>query len=1101
MKVFDVFDPDLNVHQPFLLEASAGTGKTFSIENIVVRAILDEPKDGKGPLSIKDILVVTFTKAAAKELKSRILANLQKTADHLQKSGDSPENLQKIKKALIEFDLANISTIHSFCYRALAENATVYRMNKNPEDLAADKVWKVLERHFHTRLTNEFYTPTQLNILLKPYQNGITGLSRELIKTIGRGIGFAKMQDNNFHLDQLKTSLAKLKLETFENHAFSYKGLCKGTSKTLNPEYLKALSDLIQDFSFSEDLYTIFSLFSSQNLKVKAKPPEEIITYFDEIHRAFVPSLYALGHFDPLLARLSSECQAALHEEFEESETGDYSFLLLKMERLIAQDEEFRKRLKKRYRMAIIDEFQDTDPLQWKIFKSLFSDGNFPFILVGDPKQSIYAFRSADIYTYLNAAGTISSDSQFLLSTNYRSTPELISALNHLFNAENAPGWIALPYLEKDLPYIPVQAPEAKMLSETAAPALEFLYVESDLKLQEIEELYLFPKFLKEVQEIQKKRGIPLSQIAFLVRDHMQSDRLLQFFQSKNLPAVQMRALKLEKAVILSDLIHLLRAIGSPRRLNFVQIALGTRFFNWTPSDLEQLKDQDHLSKILLHFNQWYQILKRDGIAIALETVLSTHFAKDSSIQEALIESFEGLKRFHELRQLMEWLSNREATEKLSLNALIEELESILSVDHPQQEHMKMRPLVEKEAVQILTLHLSKGLEFEVVFALGIVNRPPIDKGLILVREVVREEENMVLKAVQDDDPAYLDFLEENDAEKSRQLYVALTRAKSKLYIPCIEGWKTPSLGGASPLELWFARLGGPMGSWKDLYARLSCPRLPFLETLATGSPYMTIEKLVPQSCEPFLSQVALPELIAPYSIALDFPKLFTLSFSSLAKAYTKERPVPPPHDFNCHSKTPYTLPAGAYTGELLHEILEELPFSLVRQARNPSDLKNFIHRYTSKTPFESWEDVLSEMIFQAFKTPIKDLGILLEDLTEDQTFREMEFLYPAELANHLPECRHTKGQVTGMIDLFFKLNGKFYLLDWKSNWLGPDPMSYTPQHLKTAMEDNRYDLQAGLYERALKEYLAKVTEEPFETIFGGTIYVFLRAKEGVLTC
>lgn len=1097
MKVFDVFDPNLNVHQPFLLEASAGTGKTFSIENIVVRAILDEPKDGKGPLSIKDILVVTFTKAAAKELKSRILANLQKTADHLQKSGESPENLQKIKKALIEFDLANISTIHSFCYRALSENATVYRMNKNPEDLAADKVWKVLERHFHTRLSNEFYTPTQLNILLKPYQNGITGLSRELIRTIGRGIGFAKSQNNHFHLDQLKAGLPKLKLETFETYAFSYKGLCKASSKTLNPDYLKALSDFIDNFILSEDLYTIFSCFSSSNLKVKAKPPEEIITYFEEVHRTFVPSLYALGHFDPLLARLSSECQAALHQEFEESETGDYSYLLLKMERLIAQDEEFKKRLKKRYRMAIIDEFQDTDPLQWKIFKSLFSHGNFPFILVGDPKQSIYAFRSADIYTYLNAAGTISSDSQFLLSTNYRSTPELISALNHLFNAKSAPGWIALPYLEKDLPYIPVQAPETKLLSENAAPALEFLYVDSDLKLQEIEELYLFPKFLKEVQEIQRERGIPLSQFAFLVRDHMQSDRLLQFFQGKNLPAVQMRALKLEKAIILSDLIHLLRAIGSPRRLNYVQIALGTRFFNWTPSDLEQLKDQDHLSKILLHFNKWHQILKRDGIAIALESVLSTHFVKDTSIQEALIESFEGLKRYHELRQLMEWLSNREATEKLSISALIEELESILSVDHPQQEHMKMRPLVEKEAVQILTLHLSKGLEFEVVFALGIVNRPPIDKGLILVRE----EENMVLKAVQDDDPAYLDFLEENDAEKSRQLYVALTRAKSKLYIPCIEGWKTPSLGGASPLELWLARLGEAECSWRDLYTRLSNPRLSFLEALITRSPYMTIEKLVPQGCEPFLSQVALPELVAPYTIALDFPKLFTLSFSSLAKAYTKERPVPPPHDFNCLNKTSFTLPAGAYTGELLHKILEELPFSLVRLAKHPSDLKNFIHRYTSKTPFEAWEDVLADMVYSAFKTPIQDLGILLEDLTEDQTFREMEFLYPAELANHLPECRNTKGQITGVIDLFFKLNGKFYLLDWKSNWLGADAMSYKPHHLKSAMEDNRYDLQASLYERALKEYLAQVTDEPFESLYGGTIYVFLRAKEGVLTC
>ncbi len=157
--------------------------------------------------------------------------------------------------------------------------------------------------------------------------------------------------------------------------------------------------------------------------------------------------------------------------------------------------------------------------------------------------------------------------------------------------------------------------------------------------------------------------------------------------------------------------------------------------------------------------------------------------------------------------------------------------------------------------------------------------------------------------------------------------------------------------------------------------------------------------------------------------------------------------------------------------------------------------MKNFIHRYTAKTPFEPWEDVLTEMIYKAFKTPIADLGILLEDLTEDQVFREMEFLYPAELAAHLPECRHTKGQVVGVVDLFFKLGNKYYLLDWKSNWLE----NYETHTLKMAMEDNRYDLQADLYKCALREYLSQVTDQPFEDIFGGTIYYFLRG--GVLTC
>lgn len=1026
MQTFNVLDPSIEIHRSLLLEASAGTGKTYSIENIVARALIEDPKEGP-PLTIKDILVVTFTKAAAKDLKTRIFQNLQKKETH-----------PRIKRALVEFDLANISTIHAFCYRAMAENATLFRLNKSPEDLSQDIKWKAAEKYFRTALTTENFTPTQLNTLLKPHQNDISLLAKQLIKTQGRGVNFAKMESNEVLFKKLELVLQELSnekmMEAFETYAYHYYGLCEGKSKTLKKPYRQILSS----FEPSVELIEVLSLFS----KLKKTMPKPPLSLFDTLQEKVIPLLREIASYDVLFAKLIEGYQKTLFKEFEETETCDFSYLLIKMQRLIQEDHAFKERLKSKYRMVIIDEFQDTDPLQWKIFSELFS--NSSLILVGDPKQSIYAFRNADVYTYLNAANQMAS--KYLLNTNFRSTPELISALNHLFVA--APGWIALPYLKTHLPYLSVQAPRP---IESTRPAIHFLFAEGS-KLDQVEES-LFPRFLKEVQVLQNK-GIPLSGIAFLVRDHFQSDRLFHYFQSSGLSALQKRSLTLENAKILQDLIYLLRALKSPRNLKHVQIALGTQFFRWTAEDLERLKNHELLAKVLYHFQTWHLAFEKEGVGYAMETLLSTSFL-GKQVQEVLLESLDGKQRYHELKQILEWIVEREEEEDAL--TLIEG-----SLEQP------LRPLVDKEAVQILTLHMSKGLEFEVVFALGVINRPPIDKGLILVRQ----EDTKVLKASTPEE--YNDFLEENDAEKSRQLYVALTRAKSELYIPFIEGWKPPPLGGASPLELWLARIGEPLCSWNELYQRLEQSRRSFLASLIALSPHC--EWLEENLSETSFPSITLPELIAPNPVSLNFPKLINTSFTALAKPYSGS--LRAPHDFNCEIKTPYTLPAGALTGDLLHQLLEEIPFN--------TEAKPFIQQAINGTPYEPWGEVIENMIVEA----LKNLNLI-----DEHCFREMEFTYPLERVHYLPECRHKNGMLKGVIDLFFMREEKYYLLDWKSNWLGSDETYYTEENMRKAMQEHAYDLQAELYTRAIKEYLSHVDARPFNEIFGGVIYYFLRGN------
>lgn len=1020
MKTFNVFDPDLDLKSSLLLEASAGTGKTYSIENIVARVLAETS------LSIKELLIVTFTKAAAKDLKERIKKCLEK----------APQD-RRIKRALVEFDQALISTIHSFCFKALAENTAGFR---GQTDDASMIIWEVIERHFRTTLTRDAYSPKQLNILLKPHRNSVTDLTRDLISIQGRGIPFVKSLTNAEGLRLLEQTLKGMEplIEAIDTHGSSFKTFSGNEEMLASFFQLFGRSPLtMQDIDpVLEEGAAVLSLLSLKNKKVKSQVPPPVMALFDTLQEKIVPLLYQLGSYSTLFIRLASECREKLFAAFEEEDACDFTYLLYKMERL-SQDPEFRKNLSSQYKMVIIDEFQDTDPLQWNIFHRVFGEAGIPLILVGDPKQSIYAFRSADIYTYLKAKDTIPS--QYLLDTNYRSSPGLIRALNLLFSA---PGWIALPHLKKELPYHPVKPAPGK--EEAFSPSLEILSVKKT-SLEQAEEQSLFPYFLQEVRKL-KEKGISFSEMAFIVRDHAQSDRLFQFFSANALPSYQLRGVDFSKASVLQDFIYVMRALASPRNIGTLQTALGTCFFGWPLEKILELKEHEPLAQIVLKFHTYSDLWKKKSLGIAFQAILSSSYQEtERTIQEHLASTYEGRLLYHEALQILEWIEKKEDP--------LKELEVLLDANL-SQENMQLRPLVEKEAAPILTLHMSKGLEFEAVFALGAINQSPIPDDLISIRD----NEKSYLKAAPKGHPEYLAFLEENDAEKARQLYVALTRAKSKLYLPILEGGKAPALGRASPIDLLLEKID--------------------LETLCSQDiAIIKIPENVP--CTPFAPKEA-PEIYPPKIRELTFPPRYSLSFTALAKKGSAIN-TSAPHDFNPQEFSPHTLPAGAATGEMIHELLEKVPLELVHK---PDSLLLFVQKHLAHTYFEPWKEVIAQILYQAFHTPLGPDSIQLGSLSEGDLFREMEFMYPVK-----------DGVMKGVIDLFFLHKRKYYLLDWKTNWLGSGDEDYHDEALANAMTHHSYTLQADLYLNAVREYLQKIETRPFEDIFGGVIYYFLRGN------
>lgn len=1143
MKSFDVFDSTKTVFKSLLLEASAGTGKTFSIENIVLRALI-ESESADGSLSIDRLLVVTFTKAAASELKMRIRKTLLKAACSLEGKEElspylrsicekGPQDklmaIHRLKQALVDFDHASIATIHSFCFRAIKEHGIgsggwISSRDEQGEE-AALIAWEVLADVFRSKAFLKHFSRGQQQILLKRHSDSPSALAGDVVRILMRGLFIAPSESNQ----EIISRLCKIEMEgltgseflrSAESDGLLFYGASEGRKKTLKSEFsdfFHAVARLIDRADPTLELLDqlaevaprAFKTFSRENIKKTVSKPGEMpwreMLWLDFLEKAFRTPLTCWGSYSFLLLRLAYLCQKRLWKEYEKRDEVDFSYILMEMERL-ASEKSFQESIQRRYRLAIVDEFQDTDPIQWNIFKKLFHEGGVPLILVGDPKQSIYSFRSADVYTYLDAASTLGEEAHGSLLTNYRSSPQLLSAFNELFDERFVPGWLSLPAIDQFIPYKRVSAPAGKDEGPFADEVpLQFLKVDARygdrlLKMEEIEERFLFPHFAKEINRLREEKQIPFSKIAFLVRDHAQSDRLAAHLRGLNFPVLQQRSSSWTECPLLTDLIYLLRAILNPGNLNLLYTALGTRFFMLDCQKLAHMLTQDRLLKALTQFNDCKEKWRLEGIAAALESFLAIRLAAtEPSVEEQLLSIPGGEEQRFILSQILEWLVEKEKDFISAPEALLCELEAVACAEQSGQENFKLKPLQEKEAIPILTLHMSKGLEFDVVFALGVIKRSPLDEAIVPLKNGTR----LALQAVSREDSSYHAFLKEVDAEKSRQLYVAFTRAKHKLYVPAIEGLPPPKRGKASPLELLIARMGHPLADWEEVYHRLESLSLSPLEELAKISSHIALEEVKEEeNLHPREKEPSVP-LVQPPEVKLHYPKRYSASFTSLAKQFVDEYlPEGAPSDFAEEKRSAHSLPAGSATGELLHLLLEKLPLELVQRSEKAEELFDYVQGFTQFSKFRGWEGTLAEMIFSAFKRPFGHLNFSLSELEQGHYFREMPFMYPAALASHLQVYGQgcglpLNGEVRGVIDLAFSFSGKYYLLDWKSNWLGKDQSFYDAFHLEKAMKRHRYELQAELYKIAYQTYLKAMGALHSKDAFGGVYYLFLRGFDG----
>jgi exodeoxyribonuclease V beta subunit len=888
-------------------------------------------------------------------------------------------------------------------------------------------------------------------------------------------------------LENSKNLLLKEKnlLEEFLSLAPLFKEVCSA-KKEVHPEFLKQIEVLIQCLTQESSIQETFDILLSYGesvfhylvearLKKQVKVPFETLKKQSVIFsiKEAVESIISEAS-NPLntLLKVGSLCKRRLEKMFGQDDLLAPDDLLKIMKRSLNKGP-FLKKVQSRYKAAIIDEFQDTDPLQWDIFYHLFVKDReaFPLFLVGDPKQSIYGFRNADLPTYLQAWKTLPVEQRFSLDTNYRSEPALLKALNGLFSASSS--WLSE---EEALIYREVKAnPHATNTAfEDGFGPLHILSIEEEEKekntpSKHTEENYLFPCIAKEILKLRQKHGDALGSIAILIRDRFQAQRVQAYLKRKNIPCQGVSSTYLVDTIAFNFLKTLLKVMAHLEDLSLIKQLLAHPMMGFSHRDLRRDQKNGRLIHAITQLKNLSQIYFEKGFLLFWSAFLQTSFYEEEITFEQRLVSQEEIQHYQDLDQLIQLLVERHTQAYLSHEELLYLLEHFKESGSEENANMKRKILPEEQAVTIMTIHKSKGLEFDIVFALGVC------ASVTYQEEVIKCQGRIEIFDEQDVD--HQGALKAIDQEKLRQLYVALTRAKKRVYVPlCFQNEKNGKLKGSlSPIALFLTRLGiQEVFSKEEVLEKLQSLNIP---DLTISDLNIEFRKEITHCLS--RREKKKPDLVKPVMYRKKYEARYAGSYSSLVHQRefreSEER----------ISETPL-LPASADMGILMHAVLEKLFDRGGYRLFNEAMIRALIVEETRLSHLKGFEEEIFQVIEKTLYLFFRDGDKVFsfKDISPSHLCTEMKFLLEESTSEYFK----------GFIDVVFSYDNRYYLVDWKSNFLGLSQEDYGEENLKRVIEREGYLIQASLYGKAFKSYLQRMGKE--ETSYGGIFYVFLRGLE-----
>lgn len=995
MSSFDIFSPTASVSGKFFLEASAGTGKTFTIEQVVLRSLLEGPIE-----QTKNILVVTFTNAATNELKLRIQASLKQALSLFSQALSHPgtplppyisssetkvkQLYMKIRNSLATLDEMNIFTIHGFC-RFTLEQHFPWIQPIQPSSIFSEPqtIQQYILDYLRKNLWDTVLSPKQY-AFLSYHHRATTQQTRHLIERL--------LQDYtstpNLALSPLSITLQKLKawvsryqhlapLSLEEMQAFSLR--FKQSDLSIERE----LPAFVQQFETNP--YSLDMLFfpgmvqkfqeENRNKKKLSAPASPLDPFFQD----WIQLAHPFCQKEPIFHTLLKSVQQHLKTHCAQSYSHDESIATL--ESLLAHNDTVVSQLRKQFQLVLIDEFQDTDKRQWQIFSKLFASPDYSgsLFLIGDPKQSIYEWRNADLPTYLQAKHSFPKEAQLILDTNYRSTPELMQALNHLFS-------LPTPFLEtpQNILYHPLHSKGSTEISYSEFSPIHFF---SSKDIQE-ETLWIS----KTASYLRSAYSIPFGNMAVLVQDYPQALKLITHSTIPMAYCKEKRIFDRTESPYL--LILLLEALLYPENQQKIQAILMSRLFQLSSTEIHQhLKTFSSLfftlNRHLYHYSLLATFYKLIG-----ENVLS------QTIGETLLQTPLGDIIFQELEALCLYLDKTTENPHQKLLHLI----NILITGKYDEELSFSSQSNDENMIKITTVHSSKGLEYDVVFC-SCLNKAK----------------------------------EKTPSVHMREMYVACTRAKKFLFIPF------------SPIEkrsLSTKKLSA-LANYANVTKHHSVPHL--VETLTSSSPELFSSSFQPPESSLTPDRERLPQ--QTYFSLPHLPSRTIHSFSSTVENLHFSEPI--------QELSPSLLfPGGSLTGTLIHKLLESLAGNF---AAYFEEIFNKAQTLLKNTPLEGYESIIAEKIFTVFSTtlPFSSGSFALRNVHPHNIRAEETFLLQEE------------GELwQGIVDLFFEHKGRFFIIDWKTSFLGDETSCYSPDQLHLYIQRQGLDRQERLYRKAAKRFL-----------------------------
>ncbi len=1220
-----------------LIEASAGTGKTWTIAALYLRLVLGHGGENAfmRPLLPSEILVMTFTRAATRELSDRIRSRLLGAAQCFR--GESPPDPDdallialladhpngparsaaawRLAMAAQGMDDAAVFTIDAWCQRMLREHAF-------DSGAAFDEALNANERAMQLEAAQDFWRRElyplgggALDVALGVWKN-VAALADDARELLNAALPDAAPQASLGTLierlsAQRVAALAALKVGWSQRaHAMrtwldaqTAAKACPFNKSKLHARYFTPwLADLAAwaDDAAADALdlsdAAVFRLTpAGMEDALNGKHPVQFPDHFAAFERLLRERDELPAISGELRAFAAASIARRLAELKRQAGTFGFADLLTRLDEALdpalnlANAERLRVRMLAQHPVALVDEFQDTSPVQSRIFDRLYriadNDRASGLLLIGDPKQAIYGFRGADIHSYLTARRA-TAGRHYVLGTNHRSTQALASAVNHLFfqaearagegafmfraaGAAHVPSRAASPASSQTaidaadpLPFIPVAARgrgEVFVTSAGAAPAIT-LALDAELTDADTSRRHSAARCAERVATFlndpragfdDPEHGfvrLRPADIAVLVRTGREAAAVRRELRRRAVASVYLSdQVSVFAGAEARDLLRWLRAVAAPLDVRLARAALATRTLGLSIAELARLAaDDEAFDAQTAQLRQLHAIWRGQGVLTMFRQTLHRFDlparwlavsagaeAADGNGAEGLVDgAVDGERRLTNVLHLAELLQAASA-QLDGEQALIRWMAGQIAGDGGGADEQIVRLESDADLVKVVTVHKAKGLEYPLVFVPFACSFRPVVKArtpFVSLADAAGARTLYLQPSAAQIAAAEQDRLRED----LRLLYVALTRARHALWV----GVAALKVGRSA--ECLFHRsalgylLGGARPTPADALAAQveaaveACPDIVLIPAAAPGARTALKGRGVPV------------ELRQPAVYAANFERRWGIgSFSALVRdlpvtrlwsssaAAARDDEVASADDLATPAGTGlvgldagaavapwHRFPRGAVPGNFLHDQLEWLAGSGFDLASSPERREQLLRRCERQGWGPRAADVVA-WLAQLVAAPLPPFGAALADLR--RPLPEMEFWFPSAGAaaagidalcrTHLlagrdrpalPQ-RELRGMLMGFADLVFEHGGRFWVLDYKSNHLGPGDADYGADALEAAMAQHRYDVQAALYLLALHRLLRNRLGENYDpsTQLGGAVFFFLRGFRG----